>query len=133
MNKWLPRLLIVLLIVGLFIAYKVFNLGEYFNLAYLKSQHSTLEAYYQDHGAFVLGAYFVIYVIMAAVSLPGAAILTLAGGAIFGFTTGTIVVSFASTLGATLAFLVARFLLHDFVQTKFKNRLRTINNAVIKD
>lgn len=79
------------------------------------------------------GSFFVIYVVATALSLPGAAILTLAAGALFGLVQGTILVSFASTLGATLAFLLSRYLFRDSVQEKFSARLKPINDGIARD
>ena len=86
-----------------------------------------------DHQMMSMAIYMAIYILVAALSLPGAAVMTLAGGAIFGFWYGLVLVSFASTIGATLAFLVARFLLRDTVQKKFGDRLKTVNHGVEKD
>ena len=80
--------------------------------------------------ALVIGGYMLIYIVATALSLPGAVILTLAGGALFGLVTGTIVISFASTIGATLACLVSRFLLRDWVQTRFGEKLQRINEGI---
>ncbi len=77
--------------------------------------------------------YFAVYVAVTGLSLPGAALMTLAGGAMFGLLWGTLIVSFASTIGATLAFLAARFLLRDWVQTRFGDRLGAINAGIAKD
>jgi len=133
MNKLIPKLILVLVIVGLIASFFIFDLAQYLNLDYLKEQKTALTDYYELNRALVIAIYFITYVAMAALSLPGAAILTLAGGAIFGFVTGTIVVSFASTIGATFAFLVARYLLGDYVQKKFKDKLKKINREVEKD
>ena len=111
-------------------AFFYFELGQFLSLDYLKQKHQTiLEFYSQNHLLTIIG-YFCLYVAVAALSLPGAAILTLAAGAIFGFLTGLIVVSFASTLGATLAFLISRFLFRDAVQNKFGEHLETLNNGI---
>jgi pyruvate/2-oxoglutarate dehydrogenase complex dihydrolipoamide dehydrogenase (E3) component/uncharacterized membrane protein YdjX (TVP38/TMEM64 family) len=88
---------------------------------------------YQARPALVIGTYFVVYVAVTALSLPGAVILTLAGGAIFGLLTGTLIVSFASSIGATLAFLAARFLLRDSVQARLGARLAEIDKGVEKE
>jgi uncharacterized membrane protein YdjX (TVP38/TMEM64 family) len=77
--------------------------------------------------------YFGIYVLVTALSLPGAAIMTLAGGAIFGFLWGTVIVSFASTIGATLAFILGRFLFRDYVQRRFGRYLKAVNEGVERD
>jgi len=118
MSKGLRKFLIIGAI-GIIatVAYNKFGLSEYLSLAYLKENQSTFDAYYRQNGLLVIGIYFLIYVISTAFSVPGAMVLTLAGGAIFGLATGLLVVSFASTIGATLAFLVARFVLRESFQT----------------
>ena len=103
------------------------------NFEYLKSRQADFQFFYSSNQLSTILAYFLIYVVMAALSLPGAAILTLAGGAIFGLIKGTIVVSFASSLGATLAFLVSRYVLREAIQNKFSNKLKTINAGVEKE
>jgi uncharacterized membrane protein YdjX (TVP38/TMEM64 family) len=75
----------------------------------------------------------VVYILMAALSLPGAAMMTLAGGAVFGIVYGTVLVSFASTIGATLAFLFSRYLFRDWVQRKFSSKLTAINRGIEKE
>ena len=111
----------------------VFDLGRYFTLAYLKSQQASFAALYAQNRVLTLAAYFAIYVATAALSLPGAAVLTLAGGALFGFWTGLIVVSFASSIGALLAMLAARFVLGGSVQRRFGNQLAAINAGMERD
>ena len=114
-------------------AFFVFDLGRYLSLDFFKSQQATIEAYRAAQPALAAGIFFAIYVAVTGLSLPGAAIMTLAAGAIFGLLWGTVIVSFASTLGATLAFLASRFVLRDWVQGKFGERLKTINAGVEKE
>jgi len=122
--------LLLLLLVGIFFA---LDLGQYLNLEYLKSRHADLVSW-RDADPFQMAlVFFLVYVVVTAVSLPGAAVMTLAVGAIFGLFWGTVLVSFASTLGATLAFLIARFVLHDSVQNRFGDRLKPLNQGVEKD
>src|SRR5690606_14396448 len=99
----------------------------------LKQGQAEFVALYEAHPMSVLGAYFAAYVVMAALSLPGAAIMTIAAGTLFGLLTGLLLVSFASSIGATLAFLVSRFLLRDAVQNRFGDRLGAINRGVERD
>lgn len=99
----------------------------------LKESLSRFEAWQAGSPILVASVFFTLYVLVAALSLPGAAVMTLAAGALFGHIEGTIIVSFASSIGATLAFLVSRYLLHDFVQTRFSSRLGTINEGMQKD
>lgn len=110
-----------------------FGLADYLSLEALKNRQAEFVGFYADNPVLVIGLFFLIYVVSTALSLPGAAVLTLAGGALFGLVTGTIIVSFASTIGATLAFLGSRLLLRDWVQAKFGDKLRAINAGVEKD
>lgn len=108
--------------------------GQHFlTLATLKTQQNHLTAFYDTHPVQALASYGLLYVAVTALSLPGATILTLAGGAIFGLFWGTVIVSFASTIGASLAFLSARFLFRDAVQAKFGKHLKTINDGIDKE
>lgn len=127
------KLLVLLVVAALAVAFVAFDLGRYLSLDYLKQSQSAFAELYARQPLAVAGAFLAIYVAVTALSLPGAAILTLAGGAIFGLLWGTIIVSFASSLGATLAFLVSRFVLRDTVEAKFGNRLAEINKGVDKD
>jgi uncharacterized membrane protein YdjX (TVP38/TMEM64 family) len=120
----------ILMLVALF---QIFDLGQYFSLEYLKSSRESLLVLYAENTLLVIGAYFVIYVLITALSLPGAVVMTLAGGAIFGLVTGTIIVSFASTIGASLACLVSRFLLQDWVQSRYGDKLSSINEGIEKE
>ncbi len=124
------KILIVLVVLALVAAFFVFDLGQYLSLDFLKAQHQSLVTYTTENKAVAITGFFLLYVAVAALSLPGAAIMTLAGGAIFGFLTGLIVVSFASTVGATLAFLFSRFMFRDVVQSKFGSHLQTINKGI---
>ena len=114
-------------------AFFYFDLGSYLTLEGFKARQSMLTAYVTENPWQSALAFFAVYVAVAATSFPGAAILTLVGGAIFGFWFGLVIVSFASSVGATLAFLSSRFLLRDWVQGKFGDRLKSINEGVAKD
>ena len=128
-GRWLLAGLVVVLVA----AYFVFDLGQYFSLGYLKSRQAEIDAYYGSNPLQTVAVFFLIYVAVTGLSLPGATIMTLAAGAIFGLLWGTIMVSFASSIGATLAFLVSRFLLRDSVQAKFGDKLKAINAGIDKD
>ena len=106
---------------------------RHFDLQYLKTQQATIDAYFVSNPILTAAVYFVVYVAVTTLSLPGAAVMTLAGGAIFGLLWGTLLVSFASTIGATLAFLVSRFLLRDMIQQRFGDKLKAVNAGVEKD
>jgi uncharacterized membrane protein YdjX (TVP38/TMEM64 family) len=127
------RYLIVAIIVALVAAFIAFDLGNYFTLDYFKSQQAAIAGYYAANSAATIATFFAIYVAVTALSFPGATVMTLAAGAIFGLVWGTVIVSFASTLGATLAFLASRFVLRDAVQRKFGPRLAAINAGIAKD
>lgn len=114
-------------------AFFMFDLHQYFRLEVLREQRDALLAFTEGHLLMMIAAYMGVYIVMAALSVPGAAVMTLAGGALFGVVTGTIAVSFASTIGATLVFLAARFLFHDAIQERFSKRLERINRGVEKD
>ena len=121
---------LVVLVVALFIA---LDLGRFLSLSYLKDSQSSFTALFQAQPLTVGVTYFAIYLLVAAMSLPGAAILTLAGGAIFGFWWGLLLVSFASCLGATVSFLAARFVLRETLEQRFAQRLADINRGIEKD
>jgi dihydrolipoamide dehydrogenase len=114
-------------------AFFAFDLHRYFTFEFFKAQQAAIEAYYRAQPLHAAAIYFVIYVVVTGLSLPGAAVMTLAGGAIFGLLWSTVLVSFASTIGATLAFLASRFLLRDWVQQKFGDKLKPINDGVAKE
>ena len=128
------RKLALALTVGLAVAsFFLFDLGQYLNLQTLKGQQAAIEAFQANNPLSSIAIYFVVYVIATALSFPGAALLTLAGGAVFGLLWGTVIVSFASTIGATLAFLMSRFLLRDWVSQRFGQRLAAIDEGVKRE
>lgn len=133
MRSKLARIMLAVGVVSAIVAFFALDLSQHLSLAELKAQRDALASWSQSHLFLSIGVYFVGYVLMAALSLPGAAVFTIAGGAIFGLVTGSIVVSFASSLGATLAFLAARFLFRDSVQRRFKDRLARLNEGVERD
>lgn len=122
--------MIIVLSVG---SFYLFDLGQYFTLDFFKFQQAKIELYYEAQPGQTMLVYFLVYIAVTALSLPGAALMTLVGGAMFGVVIGTLVVSFASSIGATLAFLASRFLFRDVVQNKFGGHLNVINSGVEKD
>ena len=128
--KKLVLLLAVLVLVALFFA---FDLGQYMTLEALRESQGKLAEFKARSPLLLAGGYFLVYLLISALSLPGAAVATLAGGAIFGLVEGTILASFASSIGATLAFLTSRFLLRDTVQARFGDNLKAINEGMAKD
>ena len=129
----MPRLLLILLIITLISIWLIFDLGQFLTLDYFKNQQASIEDWKSENPLTAAALFATIYITVAALSLPGATIMTLAGGAIFGLLWGTVIVSFASTIGATLAFLVARLLLKDWVQQRFGDKLKTLNEGIEKD
>ncbi|MGM0630819.1 MAG: TVP38/TMEM64 family protein, partial [Pseudomonadota bacterium] len=127
------KLLLLLVIIALFVSAFVFDLTQYLSLDVLKEKQQQLNQLFADYPFTVFAIYFVIYVVTTALSLPGATILTLGAGAIFGLGWGLLLASFAASFGAFLAFLSARFILHDWVQEKFGDRLTAINRGMERD
>ncbi len=126
-----PKKIILLLLgiagVSLFFA---FDLGRFLTLEALKANHQALVAYYGAHSVRMVAGFMIIYIVQTALSLPGAAILSLAAGAIFGSIMGTVYANIAATIGATLAFLVTRYLLRDVVLARFGDKLEGLNREL---
>ena len=133
MEKFGKKIIVLLVLAILVAVFFLFDLHQYLTLAELKARQAQFAAYYAEHRLLTLSLYFLLYVVVTALSLPGAAVMTLAGGALFGFLPALVVVSFASSIGATLAFLVSRYLLRDWVQTRFRKRLKTLNAGIERD
>ena len=127
------KLLVLAIIVTAVIAFFAFDLKQYFTLDYFQSQRAAIEAQVQAYPLRTGLLFFAVYVAVTGLSLPGATIMTLIVGAVFGLLWGVIIVSFASTLGATLAFLASRFLLRDWVQDKFGDKLKPINDGIARE
>jgi len=126
--------LAILAVLALVIAaYFALDLDHYLTLGGIKQALGGWQAFYAENPLLVLAAFFLAYVAVTAASLPGAAVMTLAAGALFGLVVGSILVSFASTLGATLAFLSARYLLRDRLEARFGARLAAINAGLARD
>jgi pyruvate/2-oxoglutarate dehydrogenase complex dihydrolipoamide dehydrogenase (E3) component/uncharacterized membrane protein YdjX (TVP38/TMEM64 family) len=124
---------LLLLLAALVVAFFAFDLDQWLTFEALKQSQARFDALFNESPWRVAGVFFAVYVIVTALSLPGAAIMTLAAGALFGLGIGTVLVSFASSIGATLAFLVSRFLLRDVVQQRFGDKLKAINDGIAKD
>lgn len=129
MQRWILLGILAVAIAAFFFL----DLGQYLTLAQLKARQAELASFQADNPGLLALGYLLVYILVTALSLPGATLMTLAGGAIFGLWQGLLLVSFASTIGATLAFLVARFLLRDWVQNRFEDRLRAINDGIQHD
>jgi uncharacterized membrane protein YdjX (TVP38/TMEM64 family) len=129
-KKKIVILFLFIVVIGLFFA---FDLGQYLNLGYIKSKQELINDFYNLNPVWTGFIFFICYVLITGTSLPGASVMTLIGGAIFGVFWGTILVSFSSVLGATIAFLLVRYLFHDFVQSRYKKQLEPINDGIKKE
>ncbi len=123
-------LIVVVVLITLFF---VFDLNQYITIPAIKGKLDSFKAYYESHRLVTMLAYMLVYIVITGLSLPGAVVMTLFGGALFGIVYGTILVSFASTIGATLAFLFSRYLFKDWVQNKFSSKLAAINAGVQRE
>ena len=132
-RRWRRWLFLLLAVLGLWAAYLQWDLGQWLTLDQLKASRDTLASLYAEHPVRTALAFFGVYVLAAALSFPGAAILTLAGGAMFGWALGLLLVSFASSLGALLAFWVSRYMLRDVIQQRFQKFVQPINEGLAKD
>ena len=125
--------LLLLVIATLIAAFFIFDLQQYLTLESLKAKQAAIESYRSAHPGLAVAVYSLVYIAVTSLSLPGATVMTLAGGAVFGLWWGTLIVSFASSIGATLAFLAARFLFRDAVKSRFGTRLRAIDEGIDHD
>ncbi|HSJ79163.1 MAG TPA: VTT domain-containing protein, partial [Erythrobacter sp.] len=129
----MKKIVILAVLAALVAGYFIFDIGQYLTLPGIKALAADLAAFQQRNALAVIAGFFIAYVVVTAASFPGAAILTLAAGALFGVVQGTIIVSFASTIGATLAFLSSRYLLRDTIEARFGERLKAINAGLERD
>lgn len=132
-GSWVRWLVLLLVLLGLWLAYWHWDLGQWLTLERLKAGRDTLIGLYADQPVQTALIFFGVYVLAAAVSFPGASILTLAAGAMFGWAMGLLLVSFASSLGALLAFWVSRYMLRDVIEQRFGKLLQPINEGLAKD
>ncbi len=126
----IKRIVIAATIVAFVAIFLIFDLGAYLSFDNLKQSHTQLAGMRDTNPILLSAAFFAIYVLVTALSLPGASVMTLGGGAFFGLAWGLVLVSFASTAGATLAFLSSRYIFKDAVQKRFGDRLETINRGI---
>ena len=129
----LGRIALVLVVAAAFAAFFLLDLGSTLSLDTLKSRQSELASFVEREPLIAAGGFFLIYVAATALSLPGAVVMTLAAGAIFGLLLGTLIVSFASMAGASLAFLSSRYLFRDWVRKRFGKRIETMDRGLAKD
>ena len=127
---FLSRLLLVAGLATGLLLFFIFDIQQYLNLDHLRKSRVMLQEIYTQYPISMMTVFFLVYVVTTSLSLPGATILTLAGGAVFGRIGGTILVSFASTIGATLAMLIARFILQNWVEQRFSSQLNSIYEGI---
>ena len=132
-SKSLQRILAAVVFIVMVAAFFILDLERYFTLAALQQRYSALDLLYRDHPLTFIAAFMAGYIAMAALSIPGAAIMTLAAGALFGFMIGTAVAALSATTGATLAFLLARFLLGDLIRRRYSARFAAIDAGIKRD
>ena len=129
----MKKAVLALVLIGAIAAYFIFDLGQYLSLENFKASQADIVAAKDANPALYIAGFFLLYVAVTGLSIPGAAIMTLVAGALFGVVVGTLIVSFASTMGATLAFLSSRYVLRDWVRGKFGERLRAVDDGLEKD
>ncbi len=127
------KIILAAVIAAAIILFFVFDLQQYLNLEYLRQSRESFQELYAENRVMVLGGFFLIYITVTALSLPGAAVMTLAAGALFGFWTGLVIVSFASSIGATLACAVARYLFRDWTRDKLGKWYHKINSGIERE
>ncbi|RJQ14249.1 MAG: TVP38/TMEM64 family protein [Nitrospiraceae bacterium] len=131
--KYTKQTIVIIVIAALIAIFYVFNLRDYLSLDYIKESRHKFSILYSERRAAVIAGYMLVYILVTSLSLPGATVMTLAGGALFGLITGTVIVSFASTIGATLACFVSRSVLREWVQGRFGDKLATVNRGIEED
>ena len=127
------RFVLLVVVLALIALFFVFDLQQFFTLDFVRAQRAAIDGFQARNPALLLIGFFLLYVVVMALALPVAALLTLAAGALFGLWTGVLIVSFASTIGATLAFLFARYLFRDAVRARFARQLAAIDRGVARD
>ena len=129
----MTRVAVVLILITIIVLFILFDLDRFVSLSYIKASQEKFQALATEHPLIVIASYMTLYILITSLSLPGAAVLTLLGGALFGFWIGTIAVSFASTIGATLACFVSRFVLRDWVEKKLGEKILTVNEGIERE
>ncbi|WP_435980376.1 FAD-dependent oxidoreductase [Psychrobacter sp. DM4] len=129
----IKKIALIFVVVILVIGFFYFGLNDLLTLEGLKGSMDQFDEYKAQSPLLIIGGFFLLYVLVTALSLPGAAIMTLAAGALFGLVQGVLIASFASSIGATFAFLVSRYLLRDTIKQRFPDRLESIDNGVKKE
>lgn len=127
------KLIMFITVLGLIAVYFNFDLGRYFTLSSIKEKHKIFIDFYADNQIVSVSVFLGAYILITALSLPGASVMTVAAGSMFGLFLGTVLVSVASTTGATLSFLLSRFIFRETVQKRFGEKLETVNEGIAKE
>ena len=127
------KIIILVFLIITFFTFNFFDIEQYLNFEYIKVNQELLQKFYQNNKMITVVIFFIIYVLTTALSIPGATILTLLGGAVFGFSLSLIIISFASTVGATLAFQIGRTLLRDLIEKYYGETIKRVNKGIEKD
>lgn len=127
------KIIMFVTVLGLIAVYFIFDLGRFFTLTSIQEKHKIFIDFYADNQVVTLFLFLGAYILITALSLPGASAMTVAAGAMFGLFIGTVLVSIASTTGATLAFLLSRFIFRETVQKRFGEKLETVNEGIAKE
>jgi len=127
------KLLVALVVVALVAAYFLFDIGQYLSLEFLQAKRKMLVAHATENPVSSIATFFLLYVVAAVISIPGISLLSIGAGAIFGSFTGFILVSFAATIGATVAFLLSRYLFKNVIENKFSSQVKSINAGIEKE
>jgi len=129
----MKKVSLVGIIITILVIFFAFDLGQFLTLEYIKGQQHQIDALYAENKFLTLASFFLLYILITGASLPGATILTLAAGAVFGLLNALILVSFASSIGASLAFVISRYLFRETVEARFGSSLKAINDGIEKD
>lgn len=133
MTKQTNKILILIILIAAVAFARVYLAGDVLSLENIKQYRALLENTVREHYLFSVLTFVVVYIAVVALSIPGATVLTLAGGYLFGLAATTLYVNVAATAGATLAFLVARYLLGDWIQEKYRSQLATFNREMARN
>lgn len=133
MSQFTSKSILITLLLAAIAAFFVFDLSQYASLSAIKAQQERFAELYLSNRLLILASFFVAYVAITSLSIPLATPMTLIGGAVFGFWTGLVLISFASTIGATLAFLIARFLMQETVKARFGAHMTKLYDGFEKE
>ena len=127
------KISLIIAVIGVVASFYLLDRSHLFSIDYVKESLAEFNMHHDENPVLTISVFMLIYIAVTSLSIPGAAVLTLLAGALFGVVTGTIIVSFASTIGATISFLIARFILGNYVQERYAEKLQVINEGIEKE